>query len=215
MTIPSLPTDNLYKFLALAGVAIVIAAGAIYFDKSQDLKKDEEALTQEIVTLTGEQKSLNADLTALLNKTEDLIKSFYPAAIAEDSVKLDSARKADLIKVDNNKLNSTAYMMVLESLPEKYLKLSEKLHFANLRRLEELDKIQRQLDRKSEFQDLKVSQQVRKRRELRELTNAIIGSGIFGLLLASFGFLQWYFKIQVLNDETLQLELKRLKEGKK
>lgn len=40
MTLPTIPTDNLYKFLFVGGISLIITASALFSTQSQKLTKE-------------------------------------------------------------------------------------------------------------------------------------------------------------------------------
>ena len=59
---PNLPTDNLYKFMALAGVSIVVLSTVLFSIQLSAMSEKTDQLTLEIASLEAETKNLEADV---------------------------------------------------------------------------------------------------------------------------------------------------------
>lgn len=68
MNIPNLPTDNLYKFVALAGTIIVIVCFYLPFKLTSDI-------SYEIINLEEQREILEEKLRYLVNSSEELQES--------------------------------------------------------------------------------------------------------------------------------------------
>ena len=121
MEFPSLPTDNLYKFYALAGlIGLVLAFW--HFDEKADHMRDESIrFENEAATLQLEQKFLLEEQTALLKRLDELKKQDFGRLTADEAEKhraelahfqteLEKQAKAQRLKVQElvNKQRSLA-----------------------------------------------------------------------------------------------------------
>lgn len=181
MNLPSLPTDSLYKFLAITGLLLT---GIGYYApkvKMFDLQKEEMELNQEIdvfnleINLEKEKfkdfekeiKRFNKENnTNLIFTLKDSLFVFQTPISGHSK----TALQANLIKdfVDKYKLNSIEWR-------KKDLLLNYKKRLVNQKVL-----------------------------EYNELEKISISSFFIGLIITTIGFVLWYYKIQNHQDEILE-----------
>ncbi len=97
MTIPNLPTDNLYKFIALSGVIIMIASVVLYLNQYNILRNDiNELETEEIKTnheiTYGEEdsKNLSKKVFGLSERIEKIKNSKDEITIKQNTEELEN-----------------------------------------------------------------------------------------------------------------------------
>ncbi len=76
ITVPTLPTDNLYKFLALAGLVIVVLSDVLQNARMSAINEKLDALRVEAAGTDAESKSIDADLargSALTSHERELL----------------------------------------------------------------------------------------------------------------------------------------------
>lgn len=184
MNIPSLPTDNLYKFVALSGVAIFLFA--LYFTLSSAKSFDKQA-----IVLSGEIAKLQQDSTNLANDRRNLkseIRGFYEA----------SGLKAPLIVSDT----LIVYSRLLSASPNLQKKSDE---------IERLVDEYNGKWREYESQNIELQTKQSLQKYNQDLTRAMFISCpiliVFGALLAMVGFVNWYNKVQGYQDLLLETEV--------
>jgi hypothetical protein len=169
MNIPSIPTDNLYKFSALIGTIIVFLSLYVPYILSSELSK-------QISYLELKGKTLDAEIDYFSDKVQAVEK------IIDNSI----ADQKGLRKHDPNKLEL------------HYSENELKVFLSELIELKKSSAISR-----AEEKNL-LSETKRLNSEYQLIQNISRSSIIFGLVLACFGYILWYFRIQIYQDRSLK-----------
>lgn len=181
MNIPNLPTDNLYKFIALTGVLLLLIS--IFYPEYQRIK-----IRDEITHYNGEIKKLNIES----NKSNSKLKD-----IKEQVEKLDSISNTksnsivnDTIIVRTQVLEGPKVLVDLslqiDKLVDEYLSIRRDL---SIQKVEVNTKLNLINDKEADLKDI------------NELTNYLGG---FSIVLSFLGFLLWYEKTQKYQDRVLK-----------
>ena len=75
MNLPIIPTDNYYKFFAISGITIALAATLFFSSNINEIYDDLDALEAEVETLHLETTFVTKDKTILENKIASMEKS--------------------------------------------------------------------------------------------------------------------------------------------
>lgn len=186
MNLPILPTDNLYKFLALSGLAIIALCIVFPLQRIHDLDLKLIETGTKIKVLKLEQKYLQDNLiNTLVNKSK------LPP-------KQKAAFRKYLVEVFNHK-----HPLEKEDTEGKaILSLEEQATFSKA--LEEVEKksieLGGQLDQANYLN-----------KEFGQFIFVVAIGLTIGLILSSYGFLRWYYLIQKPNDMLLQKQIKNNK----
>lgn len=86
MIIPNLPTDNLYKFIFLSGITIIIASAVLFVTQYKSLTDKNDTLALEVIVkleegknIENNKKTIRAELDIIKksdNQKDDLEKLF-------------------------------------------------------------------------------------------------------------------------------------------
>lgn len=179
MNIPNIPTDNLYKFIALTGVVLFLIS-TFYPDYQEDKIKED------IIIFNGEVQKLN------LESSNEKRKLKY---IKEKVEKLEKEADCDCSSIINDVVIQRT--RVLDG-PKELLELSNQIDEL----VEEYLEINKDLELKAidisvarEKIDFKENNLL----ELRELSDSLNSVSLF---LTVIGFLLWYNKTQKHQDRT-------------
>lgn len=209
MTIPNLPTDNLYKFLALSGVAIVSISIVLFVTQYTEIHSEIDIIQTEIVSLREETKFLEEDMKILQTEIDEMPK---PDSLYED-VNLDSAITA-YFKTNSRKLIDDKNLRDYLEFLFKYENQVFPAH-VRIKRMEEKYGKNREISRTQVLKSALIEEKTRicgdKLKRLTVITALLVLFSIGGCYIAKFGFMQWFLLVQKPSDEKLRLELERLK----
>lgn len=191
MTLPQLPTDNLYKFMFLAGITIMGASSFLYIDKYNEIQTSLDSIEMDVV---------NSKLAFY----KDSINIRYDLAIIDQLQKEDSISISKLKQsgINLNKIGTPEIAGIeanLESTNNKLIKAKRRL-----------------LD--SKISDHITSESIAyKLKKIRQKTTFLIWVSIFcgvsfilGFIISKHGYNLWQSKVQKPNDQKLAMELKKL-----
>jgi hypothetical protein len=198
MEIPSLPTDNLYKFMALTGLLGIVLI--VYYIETKQV-----ALSKEVRQELFEYNLHSADTLLLSEKQKDInqrllafgafMKYRYPDEVTMKSIANKSAMKnnLDTISVLNWMyflvLNHPEYMPLLSQVIETNTELRENADKA----LKTTQEIEHRLNLYIESQKKYVSN--------RHKLSWLLASSI---CLTILGFGLWYYRVQIYQDQILK-----------
>jgi hypothetical protein len=181
MTIPNLPTDNLYKFVALTGVILLLVS--IFYP---ELRRQE--LNEEITILNGEVEKQEFERLLLKDQTDKLRKKI------ED---LDEVCNCGTKSVVND---SIIVRPIVTSGPKEVVELSNQIELL----IKERNEIVRQISLKAIEINTKDDLIGDKRANLDELNEAANTFGPVSLVIAILGFLFWFERTQKYQDRILK-----------
>ncbi len=209
MTIPTIPTDNYYKFFALSGVVVTITCIILYLNQWNVINDEIDKTSIEITQLELEKKFLEEDSVTIDFQISRL--GSFDTTLAK--LNLDS------VITEHFKVNSTAlqndknlrdYYEFLFKYVDKIIPLVPKVEKIKEAHLQQVQ-VRRNLTLKIALIKDKIGIQNSKNNKL--LISGIV-LGIFfviGLRISSRGFVQWYNLVQKPSDEKLALEVQELK----
>lgn len=181
MNLPNLPTDNLYKFIALTGVILLIIS--IFYPEYQ-----RKTLRDEIEVYNGEVRKLSLEKTKSTEKQKELIKRI---AI------LDEKSNCNFQSIVNDSI--IVRTQIIEG-PKELIELSKEID----KLIEEYTQLIRDFDLKSLEISTKLALINNKKNDLLEINEVTYFFGPFSLLIALIGFLLWYEKTQKFQDKVLK-----------
>jgi hypothetical protein len=203
MDIPNLPTDNLYKFVALSGVILVVASEFLVQIRISKAKEN-------VNRLVAESEMLKFDKSVLLKKDSILLVEVDELKLQMERYKFDmdssdlniniSELKKALYDVKYREYLTFVYTFREQILPEK--KQYERLQ----QHQDELQENRNLLDKRDKEISIK-KEQIKE--DLSSITKLIWLHGIalaIGLIMAISGFRLWYLKVQKYLDIKLKKE---------
>lgn len=195
MVLPQIPTDNLYKFLFVAGLALIGASTLLYINKSMAIENEVDSIDLEMVN--GHNKFFRDSLTFALEHEQILELQ------KEDSVEV--RRFEELFKSKETPKHSDLQKMI-----SKLALTKDKLWKARKSSYDRLASHEAHVN----LVEYRLEKQRRETRRLF-LIGIISGIGVLGgLWLTCYGYVRWNFYIQKPTDERIRIELEQLKSAK-
>ena len=210
MTIPSLPTDNLYKFVALSGLVLIITSLALPMlnnDKGYKLFTQLNSNKTQIEIEIKELTTQDSIIDALLNQLEAGIDSdsLYP----QKDINIYSLKYRDDVIESCYGKEFRDYYEFIEK--HKYTLFPREAKIREIKnKMKERDEIRLEI-KKLHYQfinknaELKTVVNIYERREFILLVSSLIG-----IILTSFGFYYWYYRVQKYLDKKLKKETEEL-----
>ena len=205
MDMPSLPTDNLYKFLAIFGLIILIF-GVVYLNIRMD-KIDEE-----ITTLEQDVIILNHEI---------IVAKIFTDKINDEILSLE--KEVDRYDIDFDSL--TNFKISIEEIRDQYKdesfrKFSEFIFkyrneiVPEYKKVEDLetkialyDKTMEELELNEELHKYKVQRLRNKFKKDSKFNIALIFIMCWGTFMSCYGFQLWYSRVQIHLDKKLKNEI--------
>jgi hypothetical protein len=181
MNIPNLPTDNLYKFIALTGVILLVIS--LTYPEYQ-----KKTLRDEIEVYNGEVRRLKLEKAKSIEKQKELKKRI---AI------LDEKSNCNCHSIVNDSI--IVRTKIIEG-PKDLIELSSEID----KLIEEYTQLNRDFDLKSLEISTKLALINNKEYDLIEINELIVFFGPFSLFITFIGFLLWYEKTQKFQDKVLK-----------
>lgn len=184
--IPSVPTDNLYKFMALAGLVIVVLSIVLPASKISEIERLSVEIDSDILLLEAETQWYREDSEKLANewkKKQDIVERGLNRV--ESLERGEQKSELDTLRAKNEK-----FMMEIN---DSYQTLMERGRQAQRKHLAIKGKImaKNQLLGEAVFYD-----------------RFMLFGSFFGLIIASSGFVFWYARVQKIIDEELKQKIK-------
>jgi len=203
MNIPNLPTDNLYKFIALSGVVISLTCAIIPNITIKEIR-------DEITTIETERGELEFEIKILKERKIEILTN-----IAKVDSMLDRYEYDDLINVGIDladlveRLHDPEHREYLQFIYDNKNNIlpEVKLLEGNRNQIQQLNEINNEIRFKAH--------RIERKLELLKLKTGEINSSIWkwaigllvGFIMMNYGFRLWYVKVQKLLDEKLKKEL--------
>jgi DNA repair exonuclease SbcCD ATPase subunit len=228
--IPNLPTDNLYKFLALFGLVLFVF-GAFF---------PEEKLARSVAQVRDGVKALEVAKIRLTRKNAELVDALeqIEAKVAEQGrnkqqledaatklqAKSDSLGKSLVEQAKRNLKSKAAKDLYAQTkaLDPEYQALNEKVRQNTDALKKSTDDLLRLRPRQAEFSDEIAIEMINVKtfgnavdefnRQITEWYSVAIGSILIGFVMMVSGFRLWYKKIQVYQDAILRKQAGNMKE---
>jgi hypothetical protein len=202
---PTLPTESLYKFMAIAGLITIVASFIYFTSQNQEISIDTIKLTTNSELYARKIDASNKFASELLKEYDIARKQFR-----KDTKRLNEAKRSDvkrnektLFIIDGKTYSKTTY--------ENYL--GKKLNAAG----EEFQKKVRELESQQAAADVEKIK-LKGQEDLIDVNNKFLGiqSNLyyallaFGFLIAAIGFRKWY-QMQIMADDLLKYQLAKAK----
>lgn len=105
MNLPNVPTDNLYKFLAIFGLVIIVVTNTLFFMEGNNLISQGTVFLQSATISTYDQKAITEDRDNAQKVLDNLNKALQTIPLQQQQAYLNQiAKEQDIIRNDNNKL---------------------------------------------------------------------------------------------------------------
>jgi hypothetical protein len=201
MEIPNLPTDNLYKFMALSGLLIVLFFTSLYVVKESQLTDDTNKITSEIGELIFEKNLLLEKDSMLHIEILDLESKLKRYKHDSTNLEIDLSDISKLTQ-DPNKREALKFFYTYESdiLPEK--KILDDIQL----RIKLRDENKNLIRMKANTVILKNNQNIVDWKSLKRLRWMMLFGVLLGSYLASNGFILWYQRVQKYLDKKIKIE---------
>lgn len=188
MNIPNIPTDNLYKFIALTGVIIFILT--LFYP---ELKRQE--LNDEITLINGQIEILDYEKHPLEQQTKEIKKKI---------TELDKLCDCGFKSIINDSLIVKPKII---SGPKEIMELTKQIDIL----IQERDKLIEQTNFKALEINTKTELIRNKQDNLDELNKASAFFIPFSFILSTLGFLFWFTQTQRYQDSLLKEQYEQLK----
>jgi hypothetical protein len=192
MNIPNVPTDNLYKFIALTGV-ILLLLSILY----PELKKQE--LTSEITLLNGEINKIDYEMLPIEEQSLEIKNK-----IAE----LDKACNCGAKSVMSDTLIVRTHVI---KGPKELVDMSKQIDTL----LAKYDQLVRAISFKIIEVDTKKELIENKKKDLSDIDYAASIFGPTGLLISIIGFGLWLFMTQAYQDALLKMQYEQVRKNER
>jgi hypothetical protein len=190
--LPQIPTDNLYKFLFIAGLTLAFASSVLYITKYSAIREELDAI---------ELKLVNGKVAFL---KDSLIMDLELERINELQNE-DSSRIGDLEKLirRNEKVKESELEQISLNLSERKKNIWDA----------KKNYIERYTSSRSRTKIILYRLDKQKEENRLLLFVGFFSAAVFliGIRLAYYGYLKWYDKVQKPTDEKIKYELENLK----
>jgi len=191
MNMPSLPTDNLYKFLALGGLVTLVVFPIFYVSQVADRNRQMVETETEALILEKEVEFLKWETNALIDELAETKKDAKMLAKESKTSKSSSVGQAnDPISPSVDSITKRANQILLEN--KGYLDRGYELRRKTL----ELEKESLKLAGKR----VEINLLDGRLNAIRRLT--LIGISVSSVIMI-LGFSLWYLKLQKYQDQTI------------
>lgn len=209
ITIPNLPTDNLYKFLFIAGVILIISGFIIFTTQYKTLYGKIEDIELQIQHIETETNFLKQDNVEFITESKKILKKLKEIKNIDS---IDFNTKLQNLK-DNlyDKEYREYFSFIIEHKKDilPFYEESKKLEIIN----EQYHTKDRQITTNLNMARVKNKQLNRGITVLAILGIMTVLLTCFGYIIAKYGYKKWHILVQNPIDEKLQIELKQLKNG--
>ncbi|WP_405250509.1 hypothetical protein [Dokdonia sp. Asnod3-C12] len=188
MILPKLPTDNLYKFISLFGLTLVVLYTFLNYKSDLELDKETAELSYEIDLINYEIDKANRERKDWINNVGDLCETKACNCKIEEKNDLNIK-----INFDQKECNSQDIFLEITRLQEfidvDVIKLKSKMDIVNAK------------------------QNLIKRKEgnFKQQNSGLNWLLIFGIVMSFIGFILWYQKVQRYQDRILKEQASEFK----
>jgi len=208
MELPQLPTDNLYKFMALSGIAVIVISLAPLLHahrlrvESIRLGGDIHVFEKEVSWTTEERKSLEIKMGSMEQDADRLMQR-------ADALESDVPKASDRRTLGEPPEEMTTDLQATSDhrreLEDETLELKDRLE-----EYRELSKRFAELSKKDEISLVQLAAKVKEHNYIVKVTccEAFVGmlGLIYGPILTRKGFKLWYRKLQVFQDKVIRMK---------
>lgn len=208
MELPSLPTDNLYKFIALSGIALVIVSILPFFHRYKlqveiiRLEGNIDVLERQVEWTEADVNELKKESATLKKETATLLDKTYKFKDRVDKLKETHASDKDSV-VNTGETSSGIDKELLtetKDIIKKRLEIEERLF--------EIVEIHRKHKIKAANIKAKDKEHTYLKRMIYMESYVGCAGLVSGLFLAIIGFTLWYKRLQVPQDLIIKQKVK-------
>ncbi|MDH3268862.1 MAG: hypothetical protein OEM46_08415 [Ignavibacteria bacterium] len=107
MNIPNIPSDNLYKYIALSSLTVLIISTIYFYNKEMDIEKDTYLMNNELKEIETNTKLLQLEQDFLVSSFNNVLTQLYgeEQLVLLDSSWSDTGRISHLLLELNKKLS--------------------------------------------------------------------------------------------------------------
>lgn len=141
MNLPTLPTDSLYKFLSIAGLALIVLAPTYYQSYSWDVQRKRLDQQGEQRTLNDEAKYIVEDMNRITQATKEVVEETEKVTSQKPRNKAESERlrqRAIGLKEENQQLELKTREKLIKQTQIENLGRSVELYESQLAQLKTL-----------------------------------------------------------------------------
>jgi len=192
MKFPEIPTDNLYKFMAISGITIVIISLLPFYHV--------HVATIDTIRLGGEIQKLDEQAIWITEDVEKLKEE-------TDKLKKEVDKKLGHISFKEIEEVVRAQKPDSEMTKEQVEKVEDELNKIELKASEITNAIRKHKTLSIELK-MKLNEQTYLNRVMRIESILFLIGALVGFLLSLTGFMLWYRKVQILQDRIIQKKAK-------
>lgn len=224
MIIPNLPTDNLYKFKALSGLAIIGISLILYFTELDRIFTSLYSIETELKILSLEQSYLMRDSSEQMNERKQL--EIHINKAEKDIIQYEKLFKFDttVLSEDNtfrflfNYLNSKDKDEARRDIEFRLKHTSDFLPVAHMHQLIQEKKLKKdEIIKNIELKSIEINEKMSliqfKYYLFTFLSILLLFALFFGMRLTFSGFNSWKKIVQEPQDEKLKMEVEQLKKS--
>lgn len=182
----SLPTDNLYKFMAMSGLVIAIASVALAAHHYRQVQRRFFDIKRRIIVHKAKIKATEDDVDISRKLTSELKRQMLARV---EAIKL--AQSSGLTGARVQEGSSQEYQDALDSI--------EGMTNTNIKAIAQHDIEVAEIEADSDELAILSTQ-------LQTLSTSSLAGVVIGALLTGSGFFLWYTKVQVLLDQALAVQ---------
>ena len=186
MSIPTPPTDNLYKFLALSGLVLYLFSLSYPFIASKQLDREIDQVTEEITVLEIEVINFETEIKIFDKEIQSLAKDIEDLEALDDTLLTEEDREW-------RKKNMAEKKEQLLDLMMRTGEIGKRVALAEVKN----ERLKRLLT------------------EVRVIRILGVVGTCLGGAIAIVGFMLWYFRVQIYLDRKLQKEAGIIDDSKK
>lgn len=198
---PNVPTDSLYKFLALGGVIALLTVFVLFITETEKIKADDISLRNNTEVINLKISNLNEEIRG------------SNASLKKDS--LDNEKEKKLMKLNTGLREKLGLSTLIEFgdkniTYEQYEKTLSDDYTKSLKRYNAHIASTNKLIEAIPFEKLKIKKQEELLKQNKEYYDSLYYSTyaifLFGVLFSAYGFRKWHY-LQCLSDELSRLQL--------
>jgi len=205
MTLPTLPTDNLYKFTYLGGLTLIFFSCILFVTQYNTINEKIESENITITEIKTTSEFISEDIKFIEKELEKIEKETKDDDSLNHSIYLKKLRNVFL--KDKNFREYYGFLLEhKEDLMPNYKKRNRLFAL-----IEKNDSLYKKNTLNQNILDMKTKFLVRDYRNLKVLSIISFLLMILAVNMANSGYKKWLSLVQIPSDEKLKLELQQLK----
>jgi nitrogen fixation-related uncharacterized protein len=199
MNVPNIPSDNIYKFIALSALAIIIIANIFFFTESRKIYEDLKNLDIDILKQTKDMEVMGVEIDNWLMIKEKELKKFV------------DTEKSKLIDTSLSQTDRIIYLLELVDSLENIQKDKVEPYLDNFRS-ETINyyKIANEIGVKNHIIDINNEKIVDYYSDLKKLRIFYLILSPILVIFLIYGFRNWYVRVQKYQDILLRNQAARI-----